>query len=157
MSSLLFVTEIFARFISLPFEFLPCEFLPCEFLPLDFLPYMQCSLLYNFYHFNATPFGADGPSIKYYFGPILSLLPLSHFVTHPWTPQKYYTHIGPPIFSRPSTKIPDKSPLYKFSLYCSRGFLTWGFCILSERCCPGWFLSVPPSVRIHLLQQNVKH
>src|SRR6218665_1620125 len=35
-------------------------------------------------------------------------------------PQKYVTHLGPPpIFSRPSTKNPDKSPLYKFSLNCS--------------------------------------
>src|SRR6218665_1431274 len=33
----------------------------------------------------------------------------------------------PPIFSRPSKNIPDKSPLYKFSLNCSRGFLSGGF------------------------------
>src|SRR6218665_1084374 len=33
----------------------------------------------------------------------------------------------PPIFSRPSTKIPDKSPLYKFYLNCSRRFLSRGF------------------------------
>src|SRR6218665_948468 len=44
------------------------------------------------------------------------------------------------IFSRPSTKNPDKSPLYKFSLNCS-GVLSGG--LLSGRFCPGWFLSVP--------------
>src|SRR6218665_2726723 len=64
-----------------------------------------------------------------------------HFVLEPSDPL---------IFSRPSTKIPDKSPLYKFYLNCSQRFLSGGFC-------PGWFLSVPPSVTIHLLQQKVKH
>src|SRR6218665_2714 len=68
----------------------------------------------------------------------------------------------PPLFSRPSTKIPDKSPLYKFSLNCSWGFCPGGFergseGLLSERFCPWWFLSIPPSVRIHLLQQKGKH
>src|SRR6218665_2733748 len=55
-------------------------------------------------------------------------LPLSHFVTHPGTPlRKYVTHLGPPIFSRPSTKIPDKSSMYKFYLNYSRRFLSGGF------------------------------
>src|SRR6218665_1535849 len=57
-------------------------------------------------------------------------LPLSHFVTHPGPPQKYATHLGPPpIFSRPSKKNPDKTPLYKFFLNCSRGLLSGGFCL----------------------------
>src|SRR6218665_3516881 len=44
-------------------------------------------------------------------------------------PQKSTSHISdPPIFSRPSTKSPDKSPLYIFSLNCSRGLLSGGFC-----------------------------
>src|SRR6218665_3762457 len=76
-----------------------------------------------------------------------------HTCSHiPGPPRKYVTHLGlpPPIFSRPSTKIPDKSPLYKFYLNCSQRFLSGGFY-------PGWFLSVPPSVTIHLLQQKVKH
>src|SRR6218665_2988042 len=88
-----------------------------------------------------------------YFWPILTTLPLSHFVTHSGTPRKYVTHLGPPpIFSRPSTKIPYKSPRYKFYLNCSRRFLSGGVC-------PGGFLSVPPSVTIHRyrLQQKVKH
>src|SRR6218665_876158 len=77
-------------------------------------------------------------------------LSLSHFVTHPWTPEST-SHISdhPPIFSRLSTKIPDKRSLYKFCLNCSRRFCR-GFC-------PGWFLSVSPSFTIHLLQQKVKH
>src|SRR6218665_3459904 len=88
-----------------------------------------------------------------YFWPILTPLRLCHTLSHiPGPPRKYVTHLGPPppIFSRPSTKIPDKSPLYKFYLNCSRRFLSGGFS-------PGWFLSVPPSVTIHLLQQKVKH
>src|SRR6218665_1037289 len=65
-------------------------------------------------------------------------LPLSHFVTHPGTPPKvrHTSRTLPPIFSRPSTKILDKIPLYKFYLNCSQRFLSGGFC-------PGWFLSVP--------------
>src|SRR6218665_450605 len=77
---------------------------------------------------------SEGPSIKYVtlflanFDPIL----LSHFVTHPGTPQKYVTHLRPPNFSKPSTKIPGNNPLYKFSLNCSRGFLFQGvFCLVS--------------------------
>src|SRR6218665_962090 len=50
--------------------------------------------------------------------------------THPGTPppKKYVTHLGPPIFTRPSTQNLDKSPLYKFSLNCSWGLLSGGFC-----------------------------
>src|SRR6218665_2908333 len=53
--------------------------------------------------------------------------PLSHFVTHPGTPESTSHLSDPLIFSRPSTKNTDKSPLYKFSLNCSRGFLSVGF------------------------------
>src|SRR6218665_2021516 len=63
---------------------------------------------------------ASGPSIKYV------MLFLANFDPPPPVtlchtsrdPQKYVTHLGPPIFSRPSTKNPDKSPMYKFSLNC---------------------------------------
>src|SRR6218665_2952195 len=75
---------------------------------------------------------------------------LSH-IPGPTHPKVRHTSRTPlPIFSRPSTKIPDKSPLYKFYLNCSRRFLSGGFC-------QGWFFSVPPSVTIHQLQQKVKH
>ena len=98
-----------------------------------------------------------GPSIKYVTLFLANLTPLSHFVTHPGRPLKNVTHLGvaPPHFSRPSTKI-----LYKFYLNCSRRFL-YGEVLsggpLSGRFCPGWFLSVPLSATIHLLQQKVKH
>src|SRR6218665_1095820 len=86
-------------------------------------------------------------------------LPLLHFVTHHGTPQSTSHISDPPDFSRPSTKNLDKSPLYKFSLNCSRGFLSGVLSegLLSGRFCPGWVLSVSPSIRIHLLQQKVKH
>src|SRR6218665_2595254 len=60
------------------------------------------------------------------FGQLLPPSPvtLCHTSRHP---RKYVTLLGPPIFSRPSTKNPDKSPLYKFSLNCLRVFLSGGF------------------------------
>src|SRR6218665_4049057 len=88
-----------------------------------------------------------------YFWAILTLPSPCHTLSHIPGPQKYVTDT--PIFSRPSTKNSDKSPLYKFSLNCSQRLLSGG--LLSGRFCPGWFLSVPPSVRIHLLQQKVKN
>src|SRR6218665_2719448 len=42
-------------------------------------------------------------------------------------PKVRHTSRTPSIFSRPSTKIPVKSPLYKFYLNCSRRFLSGGF------------------------------
>ena len=87
-------------------------------------------------------------------------LPQSHFVTHPGTPPESTSHISdPPIFSRPSTKNPDKSPLYKISLNCSLRFLSGRFVrgSLVRKVLSGRFLSIPHSVRIHLLQQKVKH
>src|SRR6218665_3385279 len=95
-----------------------------------------------------------------YFWPILTPPPLSHLVTHPGIPPKYVTHLGPPQFlvglvQKTRTKAPCTN-----SLSIVRG----GFCLgvlsgglLSGRFCSEWFLSVPPSVRIHLLQQKVKH
>src|SRR6218665_3402384 len=70
------------------------------------------------------------PSIKYvtlflanFFSPSLC-----HTLSHIPGPPQSTSHIsGPPIFSRPSTKNPDKSPLYKFSLNCLRGFCPGGF------------------------------
>src|SRR6218665_1811221 len=79
------------------------------------------------------------------FGQFKPPLPLSHFVTHPGTSPESTSHISdPPIFSRPSTKAPCTN-----SLSIVRGS--------SGRFCSGWFLSIPPYVRIHLLQQKGKH
>src|SRR6218665_3621576 len=85
--------------------------------------------------------------------------PLSHSVTHPGTPQST-SHISDPpnFFSRPSTKNRTKAPCTNYlSIVC--GVFVWEG--LSEglwfgRFCPGWFLSIPPSVTMHLLQQKVK-
>src|SRR6218665_567316 len=90
-----------------------------------------------------------GPSIKYVTLFLANFDPpsLCHTLSHIPGPPESTPHIpDPPIFSTPSTKIPDNSPLYKFYLNCSQRFLSGGFC-------PGWFLSVPPSVT----QQKVKH
>ena len=104
------------------------------------------------YEMLSHSYTCKGPSIKYVtlflanFDP-----PLCHTLSHVPGPPKSTSHISNPplIFRRPSTKIPDKNPLYKFYLNCSQRFLSGGFCL-------GWFLSVPPSVTIHLLQQKVK-
>src|SRR6218665_926801 len=104
---------------------------------------------------------AQGPSIKYVtlFLANFDPLSLSHFVTHPGTP-KSTSHISdPPIFSRPSTKNPDKCPLYKFSLNCSRGFLSGCFVrgYFVWKVLFGVVFVHSPSVRKHLLQQKGKH
>src|SRR6218665_30412 len=74
----------------------------------------------------------EGPSIKYVMLFLANFDPpsLCHTLSHIPGPQKYVTHLGPPIFSRPSKK-PGQSPLYKFSLNCSSGFLSGGFCYWS--------------------------
>src|SRR6218665_3280409 len=90
---------------------------------------------------------------------ILANFGLCHTLSHvPGPPPKSTSHISdpPPIFSRPSSKNPDKSPLYKFSLNCLQGVLSGS--LLSGRFCLGWFLSFPLlSEYIDLLQQKVKH
>src|SRR6218665_2727889 len=93
-----------------------------------------------------------GPSIKYVtlFWPILTPLPLSHVVTHPGTPRKYVTYLGPPRFLVGLVqKTRTKARCTNSLSIVRRGFFQ-GFC-------PRWFLSVPFSVRIHLLQQKVEH
>src|SRR6218665_2269021 len=105
-----------------------------------------------------------GPSIKYV-TPFLANfdpLPLSHFVTHLGTPKKYVTHLGPPIFSRPSTKILDKNPLYKFYLNCSRRFLSRGFTrvafcpfpLLSQYICYNRKLNITLNFMFHMYDKN---
>src|SRR6218665_1148337 len=78
----------------------------------------------------------EGPSIKYItlflanFDPPVTLC---HTSRDPRKVRHTSRTPTPPIFSRPSTKIPYKSPLYKFYLNCSRRFLSGcfvrvGFC-----------------------------
>src|SRR6218665_1200653 len=64
-----------------------------------------------------------------------------------------------PQFSRPSTKTQTKGLCTN-----SLSIVHKGFCpgvmsegLLSGRLCPVWFLSIPRSVRIHLLRQKIKH
>ena len=69
-----------------------------------------------------------GPSIKYvtlFLANFDPLLPLSHFAILPWTPpKKCVTHLGlPRLLVGLVQENPDKSPLYIFSLNCSRVFL----------------------------------
>src|SRR6218665_3873486 len=94
-----------------------------------------------------------GPSIKYVTLVLANFDPssLSNFVTHPGTsPKVRHTSRISPIFSRPSTKTLTTAPCTN-SLSIDRG----GFC-------PGFLsfvwkvLSVPPSVRMHVLQQKHK-
>src|SRR6218665_1460293 len=72
-----------------------------------------------------------GPSIKYVtlFLANFDPLPLSHFVTHPGTPRKYVIHLGPPDFLVGLVQLTrTKALCTKFSLNCSRDFLSGGFC-----------------------------
>src|SRR6218665_1622586 len=62
----------------------------------------------------------QGPSIKY-----VTLFLANFYPLFPVT--LCHTSRTPTIFSMPSTKNQDKSPLYKFSLNCSRGFLSGSF------------------------------
>src|SRR6218665_18025 len=86
-------------------------------------------------------------------------LPLSHIpappVTHPGTPPKV-RHTSRIRLVGLVQKNPEKAPCTNsLSIVFVRGFLSGG--LLSGRFCLGWFLSIPPSVRIHLLHQKVKH
>src|SRR6218665_2080839 len=96
-----------------------------------------------------------------YFWPIFTPSPPPcHTLSHIPGPPESTSHISdPPIFSRPSTKNPDKSPLYKLSLNCLRGFYPRGFVRKSFvwKVLSGVVFVRSPSVRIHLLQQNLRH
>src|SRR6218665_1901228 len=102
----------------------------------------------------------QGPSIKYV-TPFLANFdpfPLSHFVTHPGTPKKYVTHLGPPIFSRPSTKHPNKNlkkPCTNSLSIVREAYVRGILSRVLEDFVRGGFVR-SPSVRIHLLQQIVK-
>src|SRR6218665_3443237 len=57
--------------------------------------------------------------------------------------QKYVTHLGPPIFSRPRTKNPYKSPPVQILSQLFAGVLSGGFVFCLEGFVRGCFLSVP--------------
>src|SRR6218665_3963232 len=89
------------------------------------------------------------------FDPLL----LSHFVIHPGTPQSTPHISDPPILiglvRKTWTKFLCTNSLSIVRLGFYPGVLSGG--LLSGRFSLGWLLSVPPSVKIHLLQQKVKY
>src|SRR6218665_3539302 len=85
-----------------------------------------------------------------YFWPILTPSPVTLCHTSRDPPKVRHTSRTPPRFlvglvQKPCTKAPCTNSI---------SIVRRGFC---PGVCPGWFLSVPPSVTIHLLQQKVKH
>src|SRR6218665_1869994 len=75
-------------------------------------------------------YAGRGLSIKYVTLFLANFDPPSpyHTLSHIPGPPKSMSHISdPPIFSRPSTKNPDKSPLYKFSQLFARAFVRGSF------------------------------
>src|SRR6218665_3412570 len=101
-----------------------------------------------------------GPSIRYVTLFLDNFDPLPcHTLSHiPGPPKKYVTYLGPPDFSRPSTKTRTKPPCTNSlsivrGSFCQLGFCQRLFCL--EGFVRGWFLSVPNSARMHLLQQKV--
>src|SRR6218665_2369448 len=106
---------------------------PLEVVPIGRPQKYLFSYLLSLVHMWLTPtpcgrphlaLGAVHKVLHAIFGQFFPPPPLCHTSRDP--PRKYVTHLGPPIFSRPSTKIPDKSPLYKFYLNCSQRFLSGG-------------------------------
>src|SRR6218665_2961608 len=96
-----------------------------------------------------------GPSIKYVMLFLTNFDPLVILCHTSRDPQKYFTRLGPLIFSGPSTKTRTKTPCTK-SLNCSWGICQEIFCL--EGFVRGAFCPFdPPSFRIHLLQQKVEH
>src|SRR6218665_214639 len=105
-----------------------------------------------------VPMFSLGPSVKYVTLFLALLTPsLCHTLSHiPGPPKVRHTSRTPSQFLVGLVqKTRTKTPLYKFSRNCSWGHLSRG--LLSGRFCLGWFLSIPHSDRIHLLQQKVKN
>src|SRR6218665_3042648 len=92
-----------------------------------------------------------GPSIKYvtlFLATFYPPSPLSHFVTHPGTPQEYVTHLGHPRFLVGLVKKTRTKALCTNSFSIVRRAFCPGVCqqgLLSGRFYLGWFLSFPPS------------
>ena len=84
------------------------------------------------------------------FDPHLPCYTLSHILGQK---VRHTSRTPSPIFSRPSTKNPDKSPLNKFSVNCLRGFCPGG---LSGGLLSGVVFYIPPYVRIHQICYNRK-
>src|SRR6218665_123130 len=91
--------------------------------------------------------------------------PLSHI---PGPPRKYVSHLGPPIFSRTSTKKLGQKPLVQIlsqlfagilargfcqGVFCLEGFVQGGFCpfpLLSEYICFNRKLNITLNFMFHM-------
>src|SRR6218665_1598640 len=100
-----------------------------------------------------------GPSIKYVTLFLANFNPLSSVtLCHTSRDPQSTSHISdPPIFSRPSTKNPDKAPCTNSLSIVSGGFCP-GIFVRGVFCLEG-FVRSPfcQKFRIDLLQQSVKH
>src|SRR6218665_980186 len=107
-----------------------------------------------------------GPSIKYVtlFLANFDPLPLSHFVTHPVTPRKYVTHLGPlPRFlgglvQKSRTKVPCTNYISIVRGGFCPGFFVWvGFCpfpLLSQYICYNRKLNITLNFMFHMYDKN---
>src|SRR6218665_4211787 len=119
--------------------------------------------------------GLKGPSIKYVtlflakFDPP-SPVTLCHTSRNP--PKKYATHLGSPIFSRPSTKKPRQNactnslsivrggfcPGVLSEVFSLEGFVRGGFCsfpLLSEYICYNKKLNITLNFRFHINDKKI--
>src|SRR6218665_1680782 len=104
---------------------------------------------------------ALGPSIKYVTLFLANIdrvdpLPPCHTLSHITGPRKVRHTSHPRFLLGLVQKTLTKGPCTN-SLSIVRGDFCPGVLSLSGRFCPGCFLSVPPSVRMYVLQQKVKH
>src|SRR6218665_1904442 len=94
-----------------------------------------------------------------YFWPILTLPSPVTLCHTSQDPQVCHTSLTPRflvgLVQKTRTKAPCTNSLSIVRAGFCPGLLSRG--LLSGRFCPGWFLSISPSVRIHLLQQKVKN
>src|SRR6218665_2609422 len=105
---------------------------------------------------------SNGPSIKYVtlFLANFDPPPLSHFVTHPGTPKVRHTSRTPQFLVGLVQKIRTKFLCTNYLSIVHDGFCPGALICPGIFCLEGFVrvvLSVPPSVRIHLLQQKVKN
>src|SRR6218665_1909504 len=101
-----------------------------------------------------------GPSIKYVTLFLANFNPLPPVTFCHTSPKKYVTHLGPPRFlvglvQKTRTKAPCTNSLSIVrGRFCPGGFVRGS---LVWKVLSGVVFPVPPSVRIKMLQQQVKH
>src|SRR6218665_2851147 len=110
---------------------------------------------------------SEGPSIKYVtlFLANFDPLPLSHFVTHPGTPRKYVTRLGPPtrflvgLVQKSRTKVPCKNSISIVrGGFFPGGFVRVGFCpfpLRSQYICYNRKLNITLNFTFHMYDKNL--